>query len=155
MQENILSSVPGYLGIVQSKKLEDDLGKQFARLVPREYNYVINDEEIELWISTVLKLKKSRWPKAERLILSNEDLTNRAIAPFLKYFSENYWTSGQVKVLMIVRNQPEWLCSNYIQLTNRNSKASQQHFEKQVRHLLNTDFEVKISALRIKNEIMC
>jgi hypothetical protein len=83
------------------------------------------------------------WPETERLIASSEMYSNnnklkmRPIIPFLKYFSEHIWTEGEVKVIMVIRNQFDKIASSYAQVSRTNIKASQDDFEKYVnKHIM-------------------
>lgn len=49
---------------------------------------------------------------------------------------KNNWPYGQVKVLLTLRNQPDWLASLYAQLSNRIKKASQIDFENEIQDLI-------------------
>lgn len=140
LQDKIFMPFPGYLGIRNNKKKKEDLGKQFLDLVPSESNFLINNEEINRWVSCVFEHKELHCSSTDRLFISNEDLSNRSIAPFLSHFSKTNWKAGKVKALMIVRNQSEWLCSNYSQLSNRILPASQKHFEEQIQNLIDIGY---------------
>lgn len=46
------------------------------------------------------------------------------------------WPHGQIKVLLTLRNQPDWLSSLYAQMSNRINSASQRDFESEIQDLI-------------------
>jgi len=61
-------------------------------------------------VKKVIDIDKQNWPEIDRIIASSEmysannKLKNRPIIPFLKYFAEQIWTEGEVKVIMVIQN---------------------------------------------------
>jgi hypothetical protein len=55
---------------------------------------------------------------------------------FLSRLSNEVWTTGKVKILLILRNQPEWLASLYVQRSKLFRGASQKDFERQIDKLI-------------------
>ena len=59
-------------------------------------------------------------------------------AQFIKYLKNDVWIYGNVRVVFTLRNQPEWLASQYSQTSNRIINASQKNFEEQIDYLIKT-----------------
>lgn len=58
-------------------------------------------------------------------------------ADFLRdYLVPEFEPHGKVRIVLILRNQPDWLASLYAQKSKYIRNASQKNFEKQVEHLL-------------------
>lgn len=85
-----------------------------------------------------------RWPEIDRLIVSNEmyssssRLSDRPITKVLAILKEDLWPTGQIKVIIVLRNQAARLASQYVQNSNLNWNAGQKDFEKTVEKTLNT-----------------
>jgi len=105
----------------------------------------------------VSDVAKQNWPETERLIASSEMYSNnnklkeRPIIPFLKYFAEHIWTEGEVKVIMVIRNQSDKIASNYAQVSRTNIKASQNDFEKYVYKYIKKNDKYMDYALWVKD----
>ena len=66
---------------------------------------------------------------------------------------QKVWPHGQVKVLLTLRNQPDWLASLYSQLSDRIKQASQADFEHEIRDLISRgddyiDWSQKIDSIQ-------
>lgn len=115
---------------------------------------------VDAWVSDCL----AAHPDAQRLIISDEDLSSGygpgachekfpvkptrtqyaadpvpRPAPIVSLLDDHVreaWTPGRVKVLIVLRNQVDWLASLYSQLSNRIVDASQRDFEFQVERIV-------------------
>jgi hypothetical protein len=65
----------------------------------------------------------------------------RPIIPFLKQFDETIWNHGEIKILIIIRNQADRLASAYARKSIANSNASQVDFERSYKSNLKNYFE--------------
>lgn len=163
IQRVTLHDIPGYLGIKQGCKPEKDLGHQLKRMTPAE-SLSVWKSEVSSWTRRAIDYKNRVCPDAHRLIVSHEgfsritpsstflgrwpigtirevpdegrDLPRRLIAPFLKCLNDEIWHQGNVKALIVLRSQPEWLASLYAQLSDKIKGASQSDFETQLEQLI-------------------
>jgi len=160
LQRNLFSGTAGYLG--KSFGANNDLGWQFRNITPTE-DLSFWTSEARSWVARAIECKKHLWPETQRLIVSHEDLSQRQTNTYrqkrpigssqdvsgqqgdlqrhftttlLKGFKDYIWKSGNVKALIVLRNQPEWLASLYVTLSNTFKSASQKDFEAQVQKLI-------------------
>jgi hypothetical protein len=85
-------------------------------------------------------------------MLSNKNKFNALpIIPFLEKFSKEIWTSGDLKVIVVLRNTAEIMASSYSQNSAANPYASQLNFERfidsQLTKRVFRDYSVWISKL--------
>lgn len=129
---------------------------RFRQSAPVAPNYEVDELQLSQWVSDAKEyVSKTR---SSKLIISDERLSSRGgglrdrwpIGPI----TENYemgvdrplpefisklrqlWTCGEVKVVVTVRNQPEWIASLYAQRSYRIQRASQKDFEREVDEVL-------------------
>jgi hypothetical protein len=146
IQNQVLRSIPGYLGTASSLENEN-FAQDFKKFIPIDFRLKGNFNLAKTWANKIQRFQESKNPGLNRYILSSEYLTqpnkihNRPIIPFLKQFSEEIWTNGKVKILLILRNQPEKLASAYAQRSNKIFGASQAHFEKYVNRIISKKTE--------------
>jgi hypothetical protein len=123
--------------------------------------------DLDAWRSTILqRLTDAGAGDVDRVVISQERLAGwsqdgsalspitgrlsdagraarRGQHPFAAFVREHVvpaWAElGDVRVLITLRNQHDWLCSHYAQLSNRIIGASQSDFERQVRWILASD----------------
>ena len=107
---------------------------------PRQWS---SFSQVRKWAESV---KTEHGVDIKRFILSDEMLTNRnkfrnrPIIYFLKKFSNEIWTEGEVKVVLILRNYAERMASEYAQISDLNSEASQANFEDQILKMRMPDY---------------
>lgn len=134
LQDKIFINELGYLGT--SKKMPNNLAKELQRIAPVGPSISWRKSEARRWGKKVNDIAKKNWPETDRIIVSSEmyfannKLKSRPIIPFLKYFSRHIWNEGEVKIIMIIRNQSDKIVSGYAQVSDTNIKASQNDFEK-------------------------
>ena len=141
LQHKVFINEPGYLGTAKGMKY--NFAKKLQRISPVGPSITYSKSETRQWAKEVINYADQHFPAAKNLIVSSEMYSNRnkfeerPIISFLEYFSENVWTEGDVKVVMVIRNQFDKIASGYAQLSYYNMKASQDNFEKQVKALIN------------------
>ncbi|WP_280565414.1 hypothetical protein, partial [Chromohalobacter sp. 48-RD10] len=74
-----------------------------------------------------------------------------SIFRFIKFMTSNY--PYKVKIIIIVRRQPEWLASFYSRVSSRITKPSQQDFEKQVKNILTNNKQYLFWSLWVEKLI--
>jgi hypothetical protein len=159
IQNKVLRNQEGYLGQLNELKKDEDFAKQFKSLAPIGNRLRSDDKRAFEWSERVQQYIEEHYPSIPRVILSHEGLSqrtletqqkkwpigfndtdgksyNRLAIPFLHHFSEQYWKIGNVKVLLVLRRQPEWLASLYAERSKLNFGASQIHFEKEINQLI-------------------
>lgn len=160
IQKKVLQSFPGYIG--RKEDNDDDVFRQeFSALTPSD-SLQQWEKNIKLWADRLIQHKEQKYPEAEKLIISDENLSRitpngrpqRPIGPdtnnlwgikdrhpivkHLAKLREGLWPYGETKVLFTIRNQPDWLGSTYAQSSHMMRKPSQKDFEGQVRRVLET-----------------
>lgn len=167
LQENLFSELPNYLG--KSKKNEFKNSTALVNELTKLYlRYSINDTEnlktdVYNWINNC----HENYSQFESVIISSEDFTKwptnnpnnncfpfdeslstssfskrtktPPIIEFLELYLKPYWKSGDVKILLTIRNQPEWLASRYAELSDRIQNSCQRNFENQVSKIISTN----------------
>ena len=155
LQNKVFKSEPGYLGT--AKTMPNNLAKELQRIAPVAPSISWRKSEARRWGKKVSDVAKQNWPETERLIASSEMYSNnnklkeRPIIPFLKYFAEHIWTEGEVKVIMVIRNQSDKIASGYAQVSRANIKASQNDFEKYVYKYIKKNDKYMDYALWVKD----
>lgn len=147
LQDIVFSQTKGYLGIGRNTPEELNYASNFLKISPVGHNVKGNYVLAKRWAEQILEIKKEKYPNTNRLILSNEDFTarnllnNRPIIPFLKKFNEKIWKEhGNLKLIIVIRNQPEKIASTYAQLSKLNTRASQKNFVFYTRKVLRKSF---------------
>lgn len=160
IQRNILHNTYGYMGKFVGCKNNRDHARQFNELTPHE-DILIWKKRAYTLASNILEFKKKFIPNENRLIISHEGLSKMStrysqlskrpigfnkniptleqrhnISSYLEIFNNLIWKRGNVKVLLILRNQPEWLASLYAQASDRITHATQNDFEGQINKLM-------------------
>jgi hypothetical protein len=181
LQHVFFPSVPGYLGKKRGSGHLGDFARQLVSFTPsctisfQEWKTAASD-----WINRVVNSAYSNYPAPEQLIVSSENLSaigsmyspyrwpigtgfwasepaintaRHSIVPYLEALSNNLWKHGKVKVIIVLRNQPEWLASMYAQRSAFVRNASQQDFERQIGELINRgetyiDWSLLVTKLR-------
>lgn len=79
-----------------------------------------------------------RWPIGTFRQLGSlaDSVERRPIVPFLKSLNDIHWPHGRVKVLIVFRNQADWLASLYAQTSRKFRRASQADFEEQIEGII-------------------
>ena len=145
IQNKVFYGTPGYLGTGKQVPVRENFAKQFQTFCPIGPRFRGNMGAARKWRNQVLQHGAEAWPGIERLIASTEFLTSRnklhprPIVPFLKRFSRDVWLDGQVKVILVLRNQADRIASGYAQISSGIYGASQAHFEGYVSRLLKHD----------------
>lgn len=122
------------------------------------------EEETKSWIDQIRYIQQYQIPESDTLIISREGLTRwhldeRAlskwpinidsntvryrpspIASFLKNYLLPKWKIfGNIKIILVLRNQPDWLASLYAQSSNLFFNASQKDFEQKISQMIKRD----------------
>ena len=161
IQEQVLKGYPAYLGKVKGGNEKRHLYREFNRKTPPG-NISYWERKIGSWAKKVEKWRRKEAPYCDKIIVSNENLMAFdpfeglyndyysespgvgsflegffwPIAPFIKVLRNGVWPYGEVKVLVVLRNQSDWLGSSYAQQSHIFKGASQEDFEKRVRRLI-------------------
>ena len=135
LQNQVFKHEDGYLGTYKGISSINNLPQQFKSLTPAGPRQWSNFSQAKKWTMRVHNQYSDLLP---RLILSNEMLSNKnkfkstPIVSFLDRFSKDIWTSGDVKVIVVLRNYAERLASGYAQVSAVNPNSSQSGFETKV-----------------------
>jgi hypothetical protein len=135
LQNQVFNNVEGYLGQHNNLRLEEDLAEKFKSFTPTGPRQWSNFHQAKKWGKEICQMYSK---EINRLVLSKEDLSNRnifssyPIVSFLKKFSNEVWTYGDVKVIVVLRNYAERMASSYAQGCEKQYLAGQSHFEKYV-----------------------
>ena len=133
LQNKVFINEPGYLGT--AKTMPNNFAKKLQDISPVGPSITWSKTKTKQWAEEIRNYVNQNFPKAKNLIASSEMYANRnifqerPIIPFLKYFSSNIWTEGEVKIVIIIRNQFNKIASEYAQVSNTNINASQSNFE--------------------------
>lgn len=170
--QKLLSEEPCYLGKYDQREIQSP-AKVFQNLVASDYKKF--KDGIHGWAEMVKKAGEER--SVNNLIISDENLlASRNIparipseikmdlsfcdlsrkvgfltASHIKYLSEEVWTYGDVKVVLVLRNQAEWLISRYAQSASLIDNPSQSSFESWVESLLDHNCEYLDWSARVGN----
>ena len=139
---------------------KENLAMQLVKCGPFESRQFINKRELEGWSERVKGLQAERWPDIGRLILSQETLSSanrisdRPVIKVLRILKEKLWLDGQIRVVLVLRNQASRMASSYAQDSNRVYLPGQASFERWVdqylrskRHLRLLDYTNWINEL--------
>ena len=135
LQQVVFRNEDGYLGTAPDIALEQNLAVQLKQCTPFEGRQTINRAALADWVERVRRRKDEQWPDARRLIASNEMLSaasrfsDRPILRVLSILKNRLWKEGEVRVVIVLRNQAARLASGYAQESNMNWNPSQQDFE--------------------------
>lgn len=146
-QNLVFPKTKGYLGAGRNIPKQHKYAKYFQALSPCGPKLKGNLNGTKKWADQVIQLKNEDFPDCNRLILSSEFfitnslLKTRPIIPFFKKFNEKVWTYGDVKVILVIRNQAERLASLYAQGSIENKNSSQKNFEKYARTVIKKYYE--------------
>jgi hypothetical protein len=136
LQNKVFINETGYLGT--AKTMPNNLAKKLQKISPVGPSITLSKTNTKQWAEDIRNFANQHCPDANNLISSSEMYANRnifqerPIIPFLKYLSNHIWTEGEVKIVIIIRNQFDKIASEYAQVSYTNIKASQSDFEKQV-----------------------
>ncbi|WP_127844469.1 sulfotransferase domain-containing protein [Psychroflexus aestuariivivens] len=136
LQNRVFINEKSYLGT--AKTMPNNLAKKLQRISPVGPSITWSKNKTRQWADEVREFSNLNCIDETPLIASSEMYANRnkfkerPIIPFLKYFSRNIWTEGEVKIVMVIRNQFERLASEYAQVSVTNIKASQYDFERYI-----------------------
>jgi hypothetical protein len=181
MQYVLFPNVPGYLGKRRESEPQGDFARQLDSITPScALSFQEWKKAASVWINRVVNYAHSNYPASGQLIVSSENLSaigspdsqdrwpigtgfwaskstitteRHSIVPYLEALSDTLWKHGNVKVIIVLRNQPEWLASMYAQRSAFMRNASQQDFERQVDELINRgetyiDWSLLVTKLR-------
>lgn len=144
LQDVVFPLTKGYSGSGNGKQKNDHYAKEFFALSPSGPSITSSLKEAENWADKVLEFRQNEFPNVDRLILSSEYyiihniLKPRPIIPFLRKFKEKIWTYGDIKIILVIRNQADRIASLYAEDSSANPKASQKGFEKYCRRMTNS-----------------
>lgn len=170
LQRQIFRHEDGYLGTAPGIQQQDNLAKQLQQCTPLAGRQTTNKRGLSQWTERIRIAHKKHWPQARRLILSNEmlsgasRLSDRPILPVISLIRERFWREGEVKVVLVLRNQAARLASSYVQRSSCRFNPGQADFEQTVkqhlrsrRHLRLFDYSRWVDGLQsiIGRENVC
>jgi hypothetical protein len=135
LQNGVFRESRGYLGAGRGIPKHINFGKQFQHHCPLGGRSHFDRAAACDWRDRVLDHLSSKG-ELENCILSNEVLSSSgphqpmSIVDVLKEFNQHVWTIGQVKVILVVRNQIDRLGSMYSQFSPSRLNAGQEDFER-------------------------
>jgi len=135
LQRQVFQNAAGYLGTAPGIDRDSNYAKQLQACAALGGRQFMNHKELLNWSERVEAFADAQSPAVHRLILSDETLSganwldDRPVIRLLAMLKERVWTRGQVKVLLVLRNQAERLASSYAQTSSRRPEAGQQGFE--------------------------
>ena len=160
LQRSVFRHEDGYLGTAPDIAPELNMAKQLQQCGPFAGRQTINKKGLREWAERVRRIKQERWPDTDRLIMSNEmlsganRLSDRPMLKVLSLLRQRFWTEGDIKVVLVLRNQAARLASSYAQGTGCRYKPGQVDFERSVerslksrRHLRLYDYSRWIDGL--------
>lgn len=163
IQRLIYENEPGYYGKFMYTSASNDYARKLeALLVTSDLNDRDLASQVRLWCASLLKThrKNSHSPTDEPVIISNEGLFHHGLpnttdkwpvgtrsdfsrshqrarhTADLLYLLNKHWRVGEVRVLLVLRRQPDWVASLYAQRARLMSNPSQEDFESQCIKLL-------------------
>ena len=142
LQRSVFQDEHGYLGRTPGMPPEDNFADGLLEAGPFRGRQTTNHHALARWVDLVKEAQAERWPEAERLILSHETLSaasrmdDRPVLKILSTLKEELWPEGQIKVVLILRNQAARLASSYAQSSATMWHPGQADFERYLeRHL--------------------
>lgn len=141
LQDIVFPLTKGYSGSGIGRQKNDHYANDFKALSPCGPSITSSLKQAKNWSQKVIKFRENEFPEINRLILSSEYyiihniLKIRPIIPFLKKFREKIWSYGDVKIIIIIRNQADRIASLYAENSTVDPKASQKGFEKKCRSM--------------------
>ncbi|HKL22888.1 MAG TPA: sulfotransferase domain-containing protein [Tichowtungia sp.] len=144
LQRSVFRHEDGYLGTEPDIAPELNMAKQLQKCAPFAGRQTINRKGLRGWADCVRSIKQERWPNIDRLILSNEMLSSasrlseRPMIKVLSLLRQRFWTEGDIKVVLVLRNQAARLASSYAQGAGFRLKPGQADFERSVERSLNS-----------------
>lgn len=165
LQRSVLPGNPGYCREWENERKKDGLDKDLVRIFRGPESSW--DAELGKW-SEKVRNKNAKHRNADRIIVSNEQfsgmdgsatdpldrwpigtrknlhrktdhIARRPFVPLLRRIQERHWPHGAVKVILVFRNQAEWLASLYAQRSRKIRRASQVDFNRQVERLIKSE----------------
>lgn len=147
LQQQVFRQESGYLGTAPHMPNGENLAKQLQQVAPFDGRQTTSRQGLRRWANTIRRLQAERWPKAERVILSNEMLSSasrlkdRPILDVLAYLKRSLWAEGRVRVVLVLRSQASRMASGYAQGSRVRWQPGQLDFERDLdRKLSNPRF---------------
>lgn len=150
LQQNVFPHIPGYLESINGQSGKKYAARQLRILMGRPNPQCAHKEHMQRWCKQVYAAAEQR--NLPRVILSAEGISSLrvkdarylgairwdpdTVVESLAQLQELWSDYGTLKVLMTIRNQPEFLASHYSQHSNRYFRASTEHFEGFISELL-------------------
>lgn len=160
IQEEALADYPNYLGRSINKEniFGNNACEELYRLLKKFRKGEQVKESCSNWVGNIKSFKDEKKITANNIIISYEYLSSNylnkitnfpyldrlykpegvlPVASFINYLS-THWDIGKVRVLLTLRNQPDWMASKYAQHSNRILNASQKDFEQRISKLIDS-----------------
>lgn len=137
LQRRIFLREYGYLGTAPPSELprSRNLAKALSNCIPSSGRQTISKRNLRAWAERIREVHAEHWPETDRLLLSNEffssasRLNDRPFLKVLELLKKSNWPSGNLKVLLILRNQASRLASHYAEGSSAEWAPGQAHFE--------------------------
>jgi hypothetical protein len=162
IQNNVFAGLENYFGIYErEKKWAKSEGRKLMNLFAEYSSGRQIDEKLVEWTENIYEKKKEMSPRAEMVILSNENFfegrlnhmpefplvecgyrevgQDITLTKFLRKLSSQIWTHGHVRIIITLRNQIEWIMSKYAQASAKIPDASQEDFERRLADFVRCD----------------
>lgn len=138
LQQSVFRHEDGYLGTAPGIAPELNMARKLQNVAPFAGRQTLNRAGLREWTNQLRSIKGSRYPDTNRLILSNEmlssasRLSDRPVLKVLTLLRDHFWGDGEVRVVLVLRNQAARLASRYAQGTNCLFRPGQTDFERTV-----------------------
>lgn len=143
--QKALRDVPGYLGRMSSDRIGNSLVTELLRISPvNRLNFNrVNEKALNSWRHSVQKHLMERGFLDRNVVISREEFSKpiddyTGLLGFLAKIRGEVWTSGKVKVIVVLRNQPDKIASEYAQRSSKRFNANQEDFHIYLRSRLHS-----------------
>lgn len=150
LQQSAFRHEDGYLGTAPGIGPELNLAKQLQNVAPFNGRQTTSKRGIRQWTDRLRIAHEELSPGIDRLILSNEvlssasRLSDRPILKVLALLRHRFWTHGEIKVVLVLRNQAARLASSYAQGTSSRFDPGQADFEHTVEKYLKSPRNLRL-----------
>ena len=150
LQRSVFRYEDGYLGTEPDIAPELNMAKQLQQCGPFAGRQTISKKGLREWAERVRRIKQERWPDTDRVIMSNEmlsganRLSDRPMLKVLLLLRQHFWQEGEIKVVLVLRNQAARLASSYAQGAGCHFTPGQTDFERTVERRLKSRRQLRL-----------
>lgn len=122
-----------------SAHCESIMSQAFPNEEEKPEALVLSEEKLATW--PLAPNSGTRWPiiTGWNTHVKSSRIRPAPIVRFIQKFGSILWPYGDIRVLLTLRNQSDWLASHYSQLSSRIPNASQHDFEERIKTLMHTE----------------